>query len=74
MLWFKSIEDKIVDQVGLGNGIEITKNGITELTMDKDAITGYLVINAENIDEAIKIAQNCPIITSTKVYEVMSRE
>jgi hypothetical protein len=70
--WFKSIEDKIVDQIGLGNGKEVTKNGITELPRDKDAITGYLIINAENIDEAIKIAQSCPMITSTKVYEVMS--
>jgi hypothetical protein len=69
MQWFKSIEDKIVDQIGLGNGKEVTKNSITELPMDKDAITGYLVINAENIDEAIKIAQSCPMITSTKVYE-----
>jgi len=73
MQWFKSIEDKIVDQIGLRNGKEVTKNGITELPMDKDAITGYLVINAENIDEAIKIAQSCPMITSTKVYEVMSQ-
>ena len=74
MQWFKSIGDKIVDQVGLGNGKEVTINGISELPMDKDAITGYLVINAENIDEAIKIAQSCPMITSTKVYEVMSHE
>ncbi|MGD2294429.1 MAG: hypothetical protein PVF22_01160 [Candidatus Aminicenantes bacterium] len=74
MQWFKSIEDKIVDQIGLGNGKEVTKNGITELPMDKDAITGYLVISAENIDEAIKIAKSCPMITSTKVYEVMSPE
>ena len=73
MQWFISIEDKIVDQIGLRNGKEVTKNGITELPMDKDAITGYLVINAENIDEAIKIAQSCPMITSTKVYEVMSQ-
>jgi len=74
MQWFKSIEDKIVDQIGLGNGKEVTKSGITELPMDKDAITGYLVINAENIDEAIKIAQSCPMITSTKVYEVRSHK
>jgi hypothetical protein len=40
--------------------------------MDKDAITGYIVINANNIEEAIKIAQNCPMITSTRVYEVTS--
>lgn len=74
MQWFKSIEDKIVDQIGLSNGKEVTKKGIAELPMDKDAITGYLVINAENIDEAIKIARDCPMITSTKVYEVRSHE
>jgi len=73
MQWFKSIEDKIVDQIGLGNGKEVTKDGITELPMDKDAITGCLVIDAENIDEAIKIAQSCPMITGTNVYEVRSR-
>ena len=74
MQWFKSIEDKITDQIGLSNGKEVTKNGIRELPMDKDAITGYLVINAENIDEAIEIAQRCPMITSTKIYEVVSHE
>ena len=74
MQWFKSIEDKIADQIGLGNGKEVRKNGITELPMDKDAITGYLVINAEDIDEAIEIAQSCPMITSTRVYEVMLHE
>ena len=72
MQWFKSIEDKITDQIGLSDGKEVTKNGVRELPMDKDAITGYLVINAENIDEALKIAQSCPMITSTKVYEVRS--
>jgi len=72
MQWFKSIDDRIVDQVGLRNGIEVSKSGITELSMDKDAITGYVVINAENIDEATKIAQICPMETSTKVYEVVT--
>src|SRR3990172_169107 len=72
--WFKSIKDKIEDQVGLVKGKEITKNGITELPMDKDAVTGYLVINAENIDEAVEIAKRCPMITSTMVYEVMSHQ
>ena len=72
--WFKSIEDKIVDQVGLRNGKELTKNGITELHMDKDAITGYLVINAENMEEAIKIAQSGPMITGTKIYEVVTQQ
>jgi hypothetical protein len=74
MQWFQSIQDKIVDQIGLRNGKEVTQHSIIELPMDQDAITGYIVINAENIDEAIQIAQSCPMITSTKVYEVMSHE
>jgi hypothetical protein len=36
------------------------------------AATGYTIINADNIDNAEKIAQGCPIITSVRVYEVMS--
>lgn len=72
MKWFKSIEDKIVDQVGLRNGNEGTKEGITELPMGKDAITGYLVVSAENMDEALEIAQSGPMITSTKVYELIT--
>jgi len=40
--------------------------------MDKDVLTCYLIINAENMDEALKIAQGCPMITNTKVYEIMS--
>ncbi len=70
MKWFKSIEDKIVDQVGLRNGKEVTENGVAELPMDKDAITGYLVINAENMDEALEIARRGPKITGTRVYEL----
>ena len=73
MEWLKSVEDKVADRGnGLGQGKEITKNGTTELPMDLDAITAYMVFNAENINEAEKIAQSCPMITSVKVYEVMS--
>ncbi len=72
MEWFKSIQDKTVEQVGLMNGKEVTESGVTELQMDKDALTGYLVINADSMDEALKIAEACPAVTSTKVYEIMS--
>ena len=74
MQWFKSVEDKAADMGNmLGQGREITKNGTKELPMDLDSVTGYMIFNAENIDEAEKIAKSCPMITSVKVYEVMSR-
>ncbi len=40
--------------------------------MAKDSVTGYSVINAENLDEAETIAQGCPLIASTRVYEIMT--
>ncbi|OGO69157.1 MAG: hypothetical protein A2Z49_13145 [Chloroflexi bacterium RBG_19FT_COMBO_56_12] len=71
--WFASIGDKLVD-VGnpFGPGREITHNGTKELAHDLGAITGYSIIKADNIDEAVKIAKSCPIITSIRVYEAMS--
>ena len=70
--WFASLGDKIVD-IGspFGPGREITHAGTKELPHDMGAITGYTIINAESIDDAVKIAQDCPIITSVRVYEAM---
>ena len=71
--WFASIGDKMVDSGNpFGSGREITHNGTKELSLDKAAITGYSIINADNIDEAEKIAKECPIVTSIRVYEAVS--
>ena len=72
MEWFGSLQDRMVEQVGLRNGKKVTIEGTTELEMDADAITGYVVITAESMDEAEEIAKKCPMITSTLVYEMMS--
>ena len=40
--------------------------------MGADAITGYTMVNAEDMDEAEGIARGCPMITSIRVYEAMS--
>lgn len=71
--WFASIGDKLVDSGSpLGPGREITHNGTNELPLGLESLTGYTIINAENIEEAEKIAQDCPIITSIRVYPAMS--
>ena len=71
--WFASIGDHLVDSGNpFGPGREITFTGTKELPHDTGAITGYTIINADNIDEAEKIAKGCPIITSIRVYEAMS--
>jgi hypothetical protein len=73
MKWFESIKAHTIDS---GNpfkpGKEVTKTGIKDLPLDKNALAGYTIIQAENIDEAVKLAQSCPMITSMRVYEAAS--
>jgi len=71
--WFASIGDKMVDPGNpLGSGREISPTGTKELPLGMESLTGYCIIKADNIDDAEKIAQGCPIITSVRVYEAMS--
>ena len=70
--WFESIKDIQVDMGGLGGGREISHSGSRDLPFGKDTLTGYTVIKAESLDEAEKIALECPIVLSTRVYEFRS--
>lgn len=73
MQWFGLIKDHIVDGGNpFGPGMEITSGGVKQLPHDKEAITGYTIINAESMEEAVKLAESCPIITGIRVYEAMS--
>ena len=69
--WFESIADKQVEKGGFRSGREISHSGTKELPFAKDSITGYTVIKAESLDEAESIARECPIVLSTRVYEIM---
>jgi hypothetical protein len=68
--WFESIADKQVDRGGLRGGGEISHSGIRDLPFGKDSVTGYTIIRAKSLDEAAQIAQDCPIVDSTRVYEI----
>ena len=71
--WFESIGDKMVDPGSpLGPGKEISPSGTKELPLGMESLTGYTLIRAANMDEAEKIAESCPMITSISVYEAMS--
>jgi YCII-related domain len=71
--WFASIKDQTVDAGGLMNGREISKDGTKELGFDLEAITGFNIVEAESIEEAEKMAQSCPFITSIRVYEIRTK-
>lgn len=72
MEWFKSLGNRVVEQVGLRNGREVRPDGVKEIVMDLDCITGYLVIEAESLEEAVELAKGCPMVTSTQVYELVT--
>lgn len=70
--WFESISDHIVDG---GNpfkiGREIASDGTTvELPLGIDSITGYTIVNADDLDAAAALAATCPSITGIRVYEM----
>lgn len=68
--WFESLADKQIEQGGFTNGREISKTGVKDLPWDKDCITGYNIIEAENFEEAEKLAAGNPFITSIRIYEL----
>ena len=71
--WFAAIGDRMVDGGSpLGPGREITHSGTRDLPLDLQAVSGYMIISAENMAEAEKIAADCPIITSIRIHEAMS--
>ncbi len=71
--WFDSIADKSVENGGFHGGArEISDSGTEDLPMGMESITGYSIINAESLDDAEKIAQDNPFITSIRVYEIMT--
>ena len=68
--WFESVADKAVGHGGFMHGRRITDSGVESIEMGLDAMTGYSIIEAENMDEAISIASTNPFITAINVYEI----
>lgn len=70
--WSESIADRQIDQGGFSGGREISTAGTKDLPWDMESITGYNIIEAEDLDAAEKIAQNNPFIASIRIYEIRS--
>lgn len=72
--WFESMKDRIVDMGGhFSSGREISKAGTRDLPLGLESITGFTIVSAESLDDAERIAQSNPFISSIRVYEVRSQ-
>ena len=71
--WFATVGDRFVDSGNpLGNCLEVTKTGSRELSPDEGAATGYSIISAKRRDEAERLLEGCPMISSVRLYEAMA--
>lgn len=70
--WFAEIADREIARGGFSGGREISDEGIRELPWGLESITGYNIIEAKDLDEAVEIAQTNPYIASIRVYEIRS--
>ena len=69
--WFELVGDHVVEKGHLSKGVEFSKNGKKDLPMDLDAVTGFIILRAEDREEAEKLAESNPFITSIQVYDFM---
>jgi hypothetical protein len=73
MNWFGEIGGNIVDSGNpFGPGREVTPTGRQDLATNADAASGYTIVNAESMEAAEKLLENCPIETSVRIYEAMA--
>lgn len=68
--WFESTADKQLEQGGFAGGREISRNGTKDLPWNRESITGYNIIEAEDLDAAEKLARGNPFIASIRIYEL----
>ena len=68
--WFVDTKSCTLDMGGFRGGREINHEGTVDLPWDKDAMTGYSLIEAGSMEEAETIASTNPFISSIRIYEV----
>jgi hypothetical protein len=51
----------------------VEKSRKLDLPLELESITGFTIVSADSLDDAEKMAQRNPYISSIRVYEVMSK-
>ena len=71
MTWFADVGDRMVDSGNpASRGVEVTRDGVQELSVGLDSLTGYSIIQAADMAEAVELAKTNPMITSVVVHEL----
>ena len=73
LAWKDKYEEQIIDMGGkLGKGKTVTHEGVTDgpFIEAKEIIGGYMIVEAETIDDAIEIARESPGVHPNSFVEV----
>lgn len=78
MDWFTELGAIVVDGGNPFNdgGQAVTKNGVSEINQSS-AVTGYTIVNAQDMAAAVEIAKGCPVhlqeggVASVEVFEAL---
>ncbi len=71
MDWFASVGDAMVDSGNaMSAGVEVTPDSVIPIETGLESFTGYSIINANTMDEAVELAKTNPMITSVVVYDL----
>ena len=71
MDWFASVGDAMVDSGNaMSGGVEVTPDAVIPIETGLESFTGYSIINADTMDDAIALATTNPMITSVVVYDL----
>lgn len=70
--WFETTKPHTLEMGGFGGGREISRDGTRELPLGPESITGFSIFNAASLDDAERLAQGNPFVSSIRVYEVRS--
>ena len=76
--WMDGLEEEgvLIDGLPMKNfGVMIDRDGSRELEIDDDAsLSGYLILEAPDLDAAVEMAQDCPIFQFNGSIEVRELE
>jgi hypothetical protein len=70
--WFASVRERTVEHGGFRGGRELDRGGVRDMPFGADSITGYSILNAEDLDEAQKLAETNPFVASARIYEIVA--
>ncbi len=71
MNWFDVHAHRMIDSGNpMTGGVEVTPDVTVAIEPGPDSLTGYSILNADTMDEAVEIARSNPMITSVIVYEL----